>query len=288
MARLTIDLSTCDVGTEAATPEEYAQIISSRIQQSWNSGADVVLLPEYTWMALERFVTHPDKLAGVAALFWNRLWPELQATLAKVGRLAVLGTVPWLDIDTGRTYNRAPILCDGLSIYQDKLHLTPWEGVLSNGDLMQLFKFKGLTFGVVICLDIEVPELSSLLRGREVDCLLVPSATENVLGVERIGRCASARAVELGCCVGVSHLVGRTESELVDENLGRLAWFTPSQLPYRDETREEVTPTHTDGWHTLRVRLDPHQLALMRRNFRETNPAGLTPGPVRCELISPG
>jgi predicted amidohydrolase len=91
-------------------------------------------------------------------------------------------------------------------LYQDKLHLTPWESAFSPGDTLHLWHFAGLRIAVIICLDIEIPELSARLRDEEVDLILCPSATETVLGVERVDRCASARAVELGCHVAVSHL----------------------------------------------------------------------------------
>jgi predicted amidohydrolase len=68
---------------------------------------------------------------------------------------------------------------------------------------LRVWEFGGVRFAVIICLDIEIPEISAKLRGRGVDVILVPSATETILGVERVDRCASARAVELGAIVGV-------------------------------------------------------------------------------------
>lgn len=279
MDTLTIDLWTFDVGADAATPEAYAGHMVSRVQDSWQTGADVVVFPEYAWMGLEQYVTGKDKLREVSELFWHRLWPEIRRGLDSTGRLAVLGTVPCGDGGPGMR-NSAPILCDGRELHQDKLHLTPWETMLLAGREIQTFTLHGVSFAVVICLDIEIPELSVALRGASVDCLLVPSATENVLGVERVGRCASARAVELCCCVGVSQLVGRTSSMLVDENVGRLAWFTPSQSAFLETQRQEVGHLHTEGFHRQRVVLDAARLRRTRSRRAETNPALLTPGAV--------
>jgi len=286
MAGVTLDVWTCDVGTEASSAEAYAAQIAQHTLESWHSGADAVLFPEYTWMGLARFVKKDvDILKGVSDLFWRRMWPGMQTELShEKGKLVVLGTAPWAGATGGGIYNRAPILCNGWALYQDKLNLTPWENSLTRGDALQLFTFMGLTFAVVICLDIEVPELSALMRGRGVDCVLVPSATDSVLGVERVGRCASARAVELGCHVAVSHLVGRCDSELVDENVGRLGWYAPSQSLFVNNKREETTNLLTEGWHSMRVRIDPAQIHSMRRNRNETNPASLTPLTTRCVL----
>ncbi|MFZ4766121.1 MAG: nitrilase-related carbon-nitrogen hydrolase, partial [Roseimicrobium sp.] len=239
MEPLNIDLWTFDVGVEAESPEAYAQEMASRVRQSWESGADVVVFPEYAWMGLERFVQDEDKLRGVSRLFWDVLWPELQTSLAVTGKAAVLGTVPHGHSHDGKTtlHNRAPILCEGKALYQDKLSLTPWESALSRSDTLHLWKLRGTTFAVLICLDIEVPEYAAALRGKGVDCLLVPSATDSELGVERVGRCASARAVELCAYVGVSQLTGAADCLLVDENVGRLAWLRPSQSPFAESVR---------------------------------------------------
>jgi predicted amidohydrolase len=129
---------------------------------------------------------------------------------------------------------------------------------------------------VVICLDIEIPELSARLRGAGVDVMLVPSATETVLGVERVDRCASARAVELGCVVGVSHLTGKAASELIDENVGRTAVYFPSQAAFRDDPRWVEGEIVAAGIHKQRVVIDHRALEVMRRMRQETNPSLLS------------
>jgi predicted amidohydrolase len=275
MGRLTIDLWTFDVGVSAASPEAYAAELTSRAVQSWDGGADVVVFPEYAWMGLARFIDGKDELRGVADLFWNRLWPGVRESLAREGKAVVAGTVPCLQPD-GTIRNRAPIVHGADAWHQDKLFLTPWESALGGGDAVRLWKFRGATFAVLICLDIEVPELSAALRARGVDCILVPSATETMAGLERVGRCASARAVELGCYVGVSHVVGRGPSAMVDENIGRLAWFAPSQQAFLGDPREEGTAPAEGGFHRLRAELARDLLDTMRRNIAETNPARLT------------
>jgi predicted amidohydrolase len=278
MDTLTIDLWTFDVGVEVDTPSAYAQQMTRRVLQSWDSGADVVVFPEYSWMGLEQFVEGGNRLAKVADLFWKNLWPGLQKDLARKGKAVVLGSVPAIEGSTMR--NRAPILCDGRVLHQDKLHVTPWESMFTPGEALHVWQLHGIRLAVVICLDIEVPELSATLRGMGVACLLVPSATESVLGVERVGRCASARAVELCCHVGVSQLVGRMESQLVDENVGRLAWLNPSQSPFVNASRERVSEIHGDGFHVMRCILDHVGLATAAANRAETNPSHLTPKPI--------
>jgi predicted amidohydrolase len=269
---LAIDLCTFDPGVAAKSPSAFAAVVVDCVESSWDNGADVVVLPEFTWVGLEPLVT-PPTLPRVAEVFWGELLPALKSLLIRPGKAVVLGTVPFWDAERQELRNRAPILIEGRMLHQDKLHLTPWEVAFSPGTELRLWEFAGLRFAVVICLDIEMPEISALLRGAGVDVVLVPSATETILGVERVGRCASARAVELGCIVGVCHLTGSTPSDLIDENVGRTAVYFPSQMAFRDAPRWNEGEISENGSRKQRLMLDPRPLQVMRRMPLETNPA---------------
>lgn len=269
-----LDLVTYDPGRPAGTPAAYAQAVADCVQARWDAGADLVLLPEFLWVGLEPLVSEanaPSGLQAVARCFWRELLPDLQRSLTRPGKGVVLGTCPALE--RGGLRNRAPIFTGEAWIHQDKLHLTPWEKAFHPGSALRLWSFGDWRVAVLICLDIEIPELAARLRGRDVDLILCPSATETVLGVERVDRCASARAVELGCQVGVAHLTGRTASELIDENLGRAAWYGPSQQVFRTAPRWLEDEIHDAGSRVLRVELDIAALRRMRRMRAETNPA---------------
>ncbi|MBX7207581.1 MAG: hypothetical protein K1X78_04695 [Verrucomicrobiaceae bacterium] len=273
---MTLDLWTFDVGVQAATAEAYAEECVRRVEESWGSGADMVLFPEFCWVGLEKFSRRAGGLRAVSDLFWKAMWPAMQARLSREDKAAVLGTAPFWDADGNRLLNRAPILCEGRALFQDKLHLTPWENAFAPGDTLWLWKFREVNAAVIICLDIEVPELSAKLRASDVDLILVPSATETILGVERVDRCASARAVELGCCVGVAHLVGRAESDLIDDNVGRTAFYAPSQSAFGSRTRMNEGPVAGSGFQRMRCVVDAAALAQSRSLTAETNPALLT------------
>jgi predicted amidohydrolase len=277
MDTLKLDLRTFDVGAALADPAACAACVTERVHASWSGGADVVVFPELLWMALERFVDGPDKAASVARLFWHTLWPGLQKSLHHPDKAVVLGSVPFLDAG-GVLRNRVPILSEGRVIHQDKIHLTPWENAFHGGGPLHVWNFKGLRVAVVVCLDIEIPELSAALRGKNVDLILVPSATENLLGVERVGRCANARAVELGCHVGVCQLVGRADSELIDDNLGRLSLYSPSQSPFLATDRQDESMVFEKGFHCRSFTLDMEAIAAARALTGETDPSKVRSG----------
>lgn len=283
MDRLTLELQTFDVAAPGIEgPVAFADLVARRVMTAWDEGADMVLLPEFLWMGLARFAGSGNDVLAVAQLFQSDLWPRLREQLRRPGKAAVLGTAPFAEPD-GTVRNRAPILADGQVLHQDKLNLTPWEIGLTGADVLRVWEFGGVRCAVVICLDIEVPEISAALRGKGVDLLLVPSATESLLGVERVGRCADARAVELGCHVGLAHLVGGIDSELIDANLGRLGAFAPSQSAFLAAPRREVTEVVSSGFHRLRAQLDLAAVRRQRAAAGETNPALLRPRVIRVE-----
>ncbi|MBN8418562.1 MAG: hypothetical protein J0L73_06595 [Verrucomicrobia bacterium] len=280
---IAIDLCTFDPGVAAKSPSAFAAVVVDCVEASWDNGADLVLLPEFTWVGLEPLV-EPRTLQRVAEVFWGEVLPALKSLLIRPGKAVVLGTVPFWDAERQELRNRAPVLVEDRMLYQDKLHLTPWESEFSPGTELRVWEFAGLRFAVVICLDIEIPEISTRLRGAGVDVMLVPSATETVLGVERVDRCASARAVELGCVVGVCHLTGKAEAGLIDENVGRTAVYFPSQAAFRDDPRWSETEIYESGIHKQRLILDPKLLQVMRRMPLETNPSLLKKMPT-FELV---
>lgn len=272
---LKLDICTFDPGVSARSPAAYAAEVADVVETAWDGGADIVLLPEFTWMGLEPLI-QPRSLRDVARVFWDEVFPTVRSLLQRPEKAVVLGTAPFWCETTQQIRNRAPILLEERVLHQDKLHLTPWESDFAPGTELRLFEFGGLRFAVVICLDIEIPEISVALRGRGVDVILCPSATETILGVERVDRCASARAVELGCIVAVSHLTGKAESQLIDDNVGRTAIYFPSQSPFREEPRWIESEVFDSGVHIQRVILDKHPLEVMRRMRQETNPSLLT------------
>jgi predicted amidohydrolase len=269
MLTLTIAARTADVGTHFENAEAFISWMIERTLQSWQEGADVVLWPEFAWLALEKF---SPGLEAVARVVWQDQFEMLRAALSVPGKCVVLGTAPASEKDALR--NRCLIFSDGQFHYQDKLCLTPWEAQFERGQGIHTWMLGGWKLAVLVCLDVEIPEHSVALRGQNVDVLLIPSATETLLGTERIARCASARSVELGCHVVVSHLVGKSDaSSLIDENMGRLSCYSPSQAAFKKAGRIQETEVFTDGWNCLQFQLERQPLERMRRNKVETNPA---------------
>jgi predicted amidohydrolase len=188
------------------------------VAEAARQGAELVVLPELAGTGLLATVTdHEVTTATIAADFWQVLpgfTDRIVAGLVEIAAehdLTVLGGSHVRLAADGTLRNTAYLVRpDGRVETQDKLHLTPPELELGarGGDSLLVTTVGPFTVGVLVCADIQFPELSRWLVGRGVDLVLCPSLTWNRRGVNRVRIGAQARAMENQWYVVVSTLVG--------------------------------------------------------------------------------
>src|SRR5690606_27318862 len=109
-------------------------------------------------------------------------------------------------------FNVAHLYTPGGNVYtQDKLHITPAEREGWNilpGEALRIFETPVGRLAIVICYDIEFPELVRILVEHGVDIILTPFATDERKSYLRVRYCAQARAVENMVYVVLSGNVG--------------------------------------------------------------------------------
>ncbi len=233
--------------------------------------SDVLLYPELFLMALSDYFQGelPSQLESISDYTYNRLLPAIDQKLSGKNILLCLGSGPRLE--DGRIYNTCPIRVNDCWVYQDKIHLTPWETHFAAGTEVRLFEFKGTKTASLICYDIEQPGLALFLKRAEIELLLCPSATVDRNGSQRVNRCASARAVELGCAVFTSPLVGQSGCDLIDHNEGRQGFFLPSQEAVAVE-QEQFSDYSTREHSVSHYQLDETMLKELKKRDNETKP----------------
>ena len=187
----------------------------------------------------------------------------------------IAGSMP--EYGDGVLYNAA-YLCrrDGTWDKQSKLHITPDERAywgLQGGDSLQVFELDVGKVGILICYDVEFPELPRLLADQGMQILFVPFWTDTKNAYLRVRRCAQARAIENECYVVISGSVGNLPKvENMDMQYAQAAVFTPSDFAFpHDAIAAEATP-NTEM--TLIVDLDLDNIKELRvhgsvRNFRD-------------------
>lgn len=277
MTSVTVAACSLDLSVRHDNAATFVRNFVARTKDHWQQGADIVLFPEYSWIGLAPFMAEPFEISTFAHWFWENIWPQLQAAFEGTEKMAVLGTVPYEGAD-GIT-NRALIVKDGQFLFQDKLALTPWEDTMVAGKELQVIVFNGIKSVVLTCLDIEMPFLAETLKQlKDIDLILVPSATDTVIGAERIARCASARAVELNAAVVTCAVRGGVENnDFMDINTGRTALYLPAQAAYRQVLRENEGIIQDNGDESTLYTIDMDVLRHCRIQREETNPAIIFP-----------
>lgn len=186
-------------------------------------GCDLVLFPEYVSAPLMALAPEGTSEQG-RVLYWADASKAILAATARwavqyqvnlvVGSLPVLveGTLRNRSYFFGRHQNsyqeRSAI---PYQEYQDKLHITPYERAewnLVGGDQLSVFDSDIGKLGILICYDVEFPELARLMSEQAVDILLVPFWTDTQGGYQRVRFCAQARAIENECFVVMAGSVG--------------------------------------------------------------------------------
>ncbi|MCW8886300.1 MAG: carbon-nitrogen hydrolase family protein, partial [Motiliproteus sp.] len=156
------------------------------------------------------------------------------------------GSMPLVD-DDGSLKN-VSYLCrrDGSWDSSFKLHPTPDEvrvWGMSGGDIIKTFDTDAGRIGVLICYDVEFPELARLLAEEEMQILFVPFQTDTQAGFNRVRICAQARAIENECYVVIAGNVGNLPRvHNMDIQYAQSGIFTPSDFAFPvDTVRAEAT-----------------------------------------------
>ncbi len=129
----------------------------------------------------------------------------------------------------------------------EKLHITPDETKvwgLQGGSEIKSFDTDCGKIGVLICYDIEFPELSRLLAKDGIDILFVPFLTDTQNGYSRVRNCAQARAIENECYVAIAGSVGNLPKvHNMDIQYAQSMVFTPCDFSFpTNGVKAEATP----------------------------------------------
>lgn len=128
-----------------------------------------------------------------------------------------------------------------------KIHITPNEQKyygMSGGDLLRVFDTDCGKVGILVCYDVEFPELSRLLGEQGMQILFVPFLTDTQNGYMRVRNCAQARAIENECYVAIAGCVGNLPGvNNMDIQYAQSAVFTPSDFAFpTNAIKAEATP----------------------------------------------
>jgi predicted amidohydrolase len=215
MSTLSVALWATNLTPRLAGLDAWIAGVDARLAEAKTRGADLLVLPEYACVQWLSFA--PDGTTTQAEIPWMAMQTPvaldaLRPLVAKHGIALLAGSMPVAE-RTRHVNSAFLLLPDGRTHRQDKLCLTPGEvdpadWVLTPGDRLGVVEWNGLRIVVCVCLDIELPALSVILSGLDLDLVLVPSNTDTLAGYHRVFGCAKARAIELQAAICVVGTIG--------------------------------------------------------------------------------
>ena len=158
----------------------------------------------------------------------------------------IAGSMPIVENDD--LYNISYLLHrDGKIDEHRKIHITPNEKKfygMKGGNEIKVIDTDCGKVGLVICYDVEFPELPRILADQGMKILFVPYLTDTQNAYTRVRHCAAARAIENECYVAIAGCVGNLPGvNNMDIQFGQAAVFTPSDFAFPSNAiKGEATP----------------------------------------------
>ena len=210
--------------------------------------SDFILFPEYfnaPLMAEFNNLSESQAIRGLAG-YTDEIRDRFLQLAISYNINIITGSMP-LQRD-GNLYN-VGFLCrrDGSYEMYEKIHVTPDETKswgLSGGSMLKTFDTDCAKIGVLICYDVEFPELSRIMADQGMQILFVPYLTDTQNAYSRVRVCAQARAIENECFVVIAGRVGNLPRvHNMDIQYAQSGVFTPCDFAFpTDGRRAEATP----------------------------------------------
>jgi len=217
--------------------EEFASQVEHYVKAAQEFDADFILFPELFTTQLMSIGDQSGRALPIGRLpdFTGR-YLELFAGLAKQTGMHIIGGTHIVS-EAGRLYNTAYLFYpDGRIGEQRKVHITPTEVKewnMAAGDKLQVFDTEKGRIAILICYDMEFPELVRMARARGADVLFCPSCTDDRHGFHRVRYTCHARTIENQVYVVVAGTVGSLPTvDFMRMNFGQAAVLTPNDVPF--------------------------------------------------------
>ena len=210
--------------------------------------SDFALFPEFFNAPLMAEFNHLKESDAIRKLaeFTPAIVEEFSNLAVAYNINIIAGSMP--EVVDDKLYN-VGYLCkrDGKIDRYEKLHATPDEKkvwAMSGGTHLQTFDTDCGKIGILICYDVEFPELPRLLADDGMDILFVPFLTDTQNGYSRVRHCAQARSIENECYVAIAGSVGNLPNvHNMDIQYAQSMVFTPCDFQFpTNGIKAEATP----------------------------------------------
>ncbi|WP_129021851.1 carbon-nitrogen hydrolase family protein [Edaphocola flava] len=231
-----------------ATMEKFFEQVEFFVDTLSAYNADFAVFPEFFNSPLLAEFNHLSEYEAM-----RELAKKTEEIRIKISEYAIAynvniiaGSMPV--VEDNKLYNIS-FLChrDGKVSEYRKIHITPNEEKyysITGGDKIAAINTDCGKIGILICYDVEFPELSRLLALDGMKILFVPYLTDTQNAYTRVRHCAMARAIENECYVAIAGCVGNLPGvNNMDIQFGQAAVFTPSDFAFpMNAIKAEATP----------------------------------------------
>ncbi len=243
-----VRISTVQYGMRAiSTFEDFEHQCEFFVDTAGDYKCDFITFPELFTTQLLSLVEakRPGKAARALADF-NERYLEFFTSLAVRYHVNIVGGSNFA-VEDEKLYNVAYLFRrDGSIDKQYKIHVTPaewrWWGV-NGGSTVEVFDTDCGRIAILICYDIEFPELARIAAKKGAQIIFVPFNTDERYSYLRVRHCAMARCVEnhvytvLSGCTGNLPLVDNADLHYAQSGI-----YTPADIAFsRDGIAAECT-----------------------------------------------
>jgi len=228
--------------------EELMQQVEYFVDAVSGYRADFALFPEFFNAPLMSEYNHMSESDAIRKLaeYTGEIVKRFSELAISYNINIITGSLP--EVVDNNLFN-VGYLCkrDGGLERFEKLHITPDESKvwgMQGGNGIKIFDTDCGKIGVLICYDIEFPELSRILAEEGMNILFVPFLTDTQNGYSRVRNCAQARAIENECYVAIAGSVGNLPKvHNMDIQYAQSMVFTPCDFSFpTNGVKAEATP----------------------------------------------
>lgn len=213
--------------------------------------SDFALFPEFFNAPLMAEFNHLSEADAIRELakYTDRVVEAFSKLSISYNINIITGSLPEL---VGEVLYNVGYLCkrDGSIERYEKLHVTPDEERvwgLKGGTQIKTFDTDCGRIGILICYDVEFPELSRLLADEQMEILFVPFLTDTQNGYSRVRHCAQARAIENECYVAIAGSIGNLPNvHNMDIQYAQSMVLTPCDFPFPTNGIKSEATTNTE------------------------------------------
>lgn len=228
--------------------QELMQQVEFFVDSLSNYKSDFALFPEFFNAPLMAEYNHLSEAEAIRKLadYTQHLVQEFSKLSIAYNINIITGSMP--EVIDGNLHN-VGYLCrrDGTVERFEKIHVTPDEAKvwgMKGGNKVHVFDTDCGKIGVLICYDVEFPELGRILADDGMDILFVPFLTDTQNAYSRVRYCAQARAIENECFVAIAGSVGNLPKvHNMDIQYAQSMVLTPCDFAFpTNGIKSEATP----------------------------------------------